>query len=377
MSRSDRPSYEDGTAILFSEATSIVGGVCAVLFSILGTVGNLVTILALSRSALRTHPTTMCLISLAISDLIFSAYNLPLQAHRFFHRGCEFMCLDWHMCKYYPFFFYGNLGVSVLVMALIAIHRVFGVFYGHLLDRVFNQVTILIMILGAWVLAFGTMYFPLTNTWGQLGYEPQIFSCTFVESEGETFMPFMTTVGIGIPLAIISTSYLAIYCKVKTTGRATRRAAKGRNGSSDVFGPHTMAAQTKERERSITITFSLIFISFVICFLPYGFIMVVDPMPPSKLGWLHMITYILSWTSAFVNPVIYCLANKYYLETFKQLFKQLLKSSKPREALESSGSAVSRETEETVQELLKNSLRQTTSFSSRGIKGDLTKIDDI
>ena len=99
MTRGVRPSYEDGTTILFSEATSIIGAVCAVIFSILGTVGNMFTILALIRSTLRTHPTTMCLISLAISDLIFSVYNLPLMAHKFFHRGCEFMCLDWHMCK--------------------------------------------------------------------------------------------------------------------------------------------------------------------------------------------------------------------------------------------------------------------------------------
>ena len=42
--------------------------------------------------------------------------------------------------RYYPFFFFGNIGVSLLIMALIAIHRLFGVFYGHLLDRVFNQV---------------------------------------------------------------------------------------------------------------------------------------------------------------------------------------------------------------------------------------------
>ena len=99
MSGGSRPSYEDGTAILFSEATSLIGAVCAILFAIVGTVGNVLTILALTRSALRTHPTTMCLVSLAISDLIFSAYNLPLLAHRFLHRGCEFMCMDWHWCK--------------------------------------------------------------------------------------------------------------------------------------------------------------------------------------------------------------------------------------------------------------------------------------
>ena len=120
------------------------------------------------------------------------------------------------------------------VMALIAIHRLFGVFFGHLLDCVFNQVnpvfeiivfistyfevSMLFMILGAWVLSFGAMYFPLTETWGQFGYEPQTFSCTIVESKGETFMPLMSTVGIGLPLALIIACYLAIHWKVKSTG---------------------------------------------------------------------------------------------------------------------------------------------------------------
>ena len=67
-------------------------------------------------------------------------------------------------------------------------------------------------------MSFGVMFLPLTETWGQFGYEPQTFSCTIVESEGETFKPFMSTVCIVIPLAVITASYLAIYWKVKSTG---------------------------------------------------------------------------------------------------------------------------------------------------------------
>ena len=93
-------------------------------------------------------------------------------------------------------------------------------------------------------------------------------------------------------------------------GKATRKAAKERGTSGGIFGPHTMVAQTKERERSLTITFSIIFISFIICFLPLCLLTVFDPMPPSKLGWLHMIANILGWTSSFINPIIYCATNK-------------------------------------------------------------------
>ena len=95
----------------------------------------------------------------------------------------------------------------------------------------------------------------------------------------------------------------------------------------EVNGPHSIAAQTKERERSLTLTFALIYLTFLICFLPWGLLTVLDPIPPSHLGWLHMVTYVLSWSSAFVNPVIYCLTNKYYLEAFRQLLRTVVRRS--------------------------------------------------
>ena len=42
--------------------------------------------------------------------------------------------------RYLPFFFYGNIGVSLMLMTLVALHRFFGVFYSDLLNRFFNRV---------------------------------------------------------------------------------------------------------------------------------------------------------------------------------------------------------------------------------------------
>ena len=69
---------------------------------------------------------------------------------------------------------------------------------------------------------------------------------------------------------------------------------------------------------------------------------------------------------------------QYYLETFRQFLAQILQRvGKGKEDLEETETVASMETEETVQELLNNSLRQTTSFSTHGIKGDMTRIEDI
>ena len=143
--------------ILFSETTSLIGALCAVVFSLLGTLGNLFTILALIISKLRCHPTTLCVISLAASDLVFSSFNLPLLAHRFLHRGCKLMCLEQQLCHYFPLSFFGNIGVSLYMMVLIALQRLHGVFYGHLLPDVFSSRNVMIMITVIWIISFGSM----------------------------------------------------------------------------------------------------------------------------------------------------------------------------------------------------------------------------
>ena len=112
-----RPSYEEGTELLFSETTSLVsnppllpsypsyplsthppqlGAMAASLLAIVGSLGNSLTIAALlqvptstpqtkhppPQSRYRSHPTSICLVALSASDLLFCLYNLPLTAHR-------------------------------------------------------------------------------------------------------------------------------------------------------------------------------------------------------------------------------------------------------------------------------------------------------
>lgn len=69
---------------------------------------------------LRKQATTAFVISLCISDLIFSAVNLPLTASRYLN---EAWVLGDSLCKIFPVFFYGNVAVSLLSMVAITINR--------------------------------------------------------------------------------------------------------------------------------------------------------------------------------------------------------------------------------------------------------------
>lgn len=84
-------------------------------------IGNLITVIALMRySRLRRHATTAFVINLCVSDLIFSAVNLPLTSSRYLN---EAWVLGDTLCRLFPLFFYGNVAVSLLSMVGITINR--------------------------------------------------------------------------------------------------------------------------------------------------------------------------------------------------------------------------------------------------------------
>ena len=54
------------------------------------------------------------------------------------------------------------------------------------------------------------------------------------------------------------------------------------NDQQNVSSTYNMREITQRRENNLTLTFSLIFLSFIICFLPYTILDVFDPVPPSR-----------------------------------------------------------------------------------------------
>ncbi len=48
------------------------------------------------------------------------------------------------------------------------------------MDTFFSYWKSMALVAFIWALSLGIMALPLTKTWGQLGYDPQIFSCTIL-----------------------------------------------------------------------------------------------------------------------------------------------------------------------------------------------------
>ena len=78
---------DDSTDYCYSDAESILAGLVAMLQAIAGTMLNLLVIVALLiNTHLRKEYLTPAIISLSVTDLLFSVITLPALAHRYFSR---------------------------------------------------------------------------------------------------------------------------------------------------------------------------------------------------------------------------------------------------------------------------------------------------
>lgn len=305
LGRSSKPSYDDLTLVIIDKTNSNIAAWAAVICGLFGCIGNLLTIIVLLKKAsLRLHSTTPFLLSLALSDLLFSAFNLPLMAVRFFERDWIFRLCT---CQLFPFFFYANISISALSMTAVALNRYIGLFQPHLMDKIFSRINTFLILFFIWGLSFGLMLLPFFRLWGQLGYEPLIFSCTILDYYDKNPLVFLLVVGCGVPMIVITFCYFRILWQVKKTSKNVRELMDEQQVTNV-----TLARQLKKKEAQMTKTTALVWLGFVICFLPSTLIIMFDPMPPSKNAGLHVAGYIIFWCSAFINPLIYIASNKYY-----------------------------------------------------------------
>lgn len=151
------------------------------------------------------------------------------------------------------------------------------------------------------------MTIPLFKIWGQLGYEPLIFSCTIMKRHDESPMTFFLTMGFVLPCIAMTFCYSRIYWKVRQVGNLMRN-QMDQDVTDGVLNRHM-----KRRERAITKTTLWVWLAYVICMMPSTLIMIFDPMPPNKdHPGLHVAGYIVFWCSGFINPVIYIVSNRNY-----------------------------------------------------------------
>ncbi|XP_060537312.1 protein trapped in endoderm-1 [Cylas formicarius] len=299
---------ENIEVVKYPREATIFGAFCAILFCIVGVIGNFVTVLALIRCPkLRVHATTAFVLSLCISDLLFCAVNLPLTAARYIS---ESWLLGDVLCKLFPVLFYGNVAVSVLNMVAITLNRYVLISCYEYYNRFYSTFSIWMQLLCTWGFAFLIMLPPLLGVWGQLGLNASTFSCTVLEKDGKSPKKAIFLVGFALPCVIIILAYSCIYCSVRRSNKKLR---------SHQSNAEKRNSRREKDDSRLTKLMALIFICFLFCFLPLMLVNVFDDNV--KYPVLHVIASILAWASSVVNPFIYAASNRQYRSAYKKLLR--------------------------------------------------------
>ncbi|KAK4030189.1 hypothetical protein OUZ56_023165 [Daphnia magna] len=316
--------------IRYPREASYFAAACAILFVLIGIGGNSLTVAALVRSRkLRSHATTAFVLSLAGSDLLFCAFNLPLTASRYIY---ESWILGDTLCRLFPFFFYGNVAASLFSMVLITINRYILIASPSWYDKIYRRPFIVLMILSSWLFSFLMMTPPLLGIWGDLGLNPATFSCTILPGEdGKSPKKFFFAFGFLIPCLTIIVSYTCIFIKVKQSRRNVMAHSPESNGNRQEEANVPAIKPVKKSKKSssekhqrrddlrLTRMMLIIFCCFLLCFLPLMVVNVADDEKKTKVPVIHVMASILAWASSVINPFIYAFSNRQYRSAYRQL----------------------------------------------------------
>lgn len=151
--------------------------------------------------------------SLCISDLLFCITVLPFAVSRFVDGEWVHNNI---LCNMVPWLRYGNVGVSLLSIAMISVNRYLLIAWPHIYTKVYTKLKVAIFVILCWVISYGLMIPTLLGVWGQFGYDKNLQTCSIKEDEnGRNSKSTVFIVGFALPCIVIVVCYLRIYWVVK------------------------------------------------------------------------------------------------------------------------------------------------------------------
>uniref|UniRef100_W8B2I3 G-protein coupled receptor moody n=1 Tax=Ceratitis capitata TaxID=7213 RepID=W8B2I3_CERCA len=339
----------------FSPLFLIFAGVITFIIMIVGIIGNSLTVVALCKCPKVRNVAAVFIISLCMADLLFCAIVLPFSALRFIEG-------TWthgrFLCKIIPFIQYGNIGVSLLCIAMITINRYIMIAHHASYAKIYRKHWIAAMIIFCWMFSYGMQLPTLLGVWGKFDYDQKLETCSIMnDSHGRSSKTTLFITAFLIPAIVIIACYTKIFWVVRQSELRLKVHSTQQNSipnnlrsvqaptsavveaeqnrvSSNIASDSSISTDTKQdvikkptrikdqremrarrNEWRITKMVLAIFLSFVICYLPITLAKVADKNVEHPN--FHIFSYIMLYLSACINPIIYVIMNKQYRKAYK------------------------------------------------------------
>ncbi|XP_049875136.1 G-protein coupled receptor moody isoform X2 [Pectinophora gossypiella] len=301
----------------FSPGLLTFAAVTTGFIMVIGLFGNLLTVVALLKCPKVRNVAAAFIISLCIADFLFCAMVLPFAISGFWTR-------TWAhgdaLCKLIPFLRYGNVGVSLLSIALITLNRYILIAHYDWYPRVYRKHNIALMIVFSWMFSYGMQVPTLLGIWGKFDYDPQLGTCSIVPDEfGRSAKTALFVIAFIVPALLIFICYARIFWLAHSSEKRMRQHQRSQNSGPGALNTSTDKRSTikdnreskaRRNEWRITKMVLAIFLSFLVCYLPITIAKVADSHVHYPV--FHIAGYLLLYASACVNPIIYVIMNAQY-----------------------------------------------------------------
>lgn len=178
-----------------------------------GTVGNVLTLLALAiRPKLRTR-FNLLIANLTLADLLYCTLLQPFSVDTYLH-------LHWRtgaiFCRIFGLLLFTSNSVSILTLCLIALGRYLLIAHPKLFPQVFSAKGIVLALVGSWVVGV-TSFAPLWNVYVLV---PVVCTCSFDRVRGRPYTTILMGIFFVVGLSSVGVFYCLIHRQVKRAARA-------------------------------------------------------------------------------------------------------------------------------------------------------------
>ena len=303
------------TRFVYSDAESITAGILHTFESIAGIVLNFFVFMAVVRNkGLRKEYFTPFIVSMAISDFIFSAYPVTLIAIGYFIRDMPLP----GGCKNAAFTggFWCCSGVSHVGIAVL---RCFAIYFPRQTDsRIFQYACKLTPIMG-WVISLSLALLTLIRNSGKYGLECKSFKCAYFETDLEgnvtkqrNGMTFWLVLISGIAIVLLN---VASYLQVRKQSKNISMAIKDINLDAGM--------KIIKRERKVGKLVAIISATFIIVYFPITVLVAVDPSASVTKTTLYVAAVILACSIGVFDPLVCIMFQEKYRDEIRKMFNSI------------------------------------------------------
>ncbi|XP_015744697.1 G-protein coupled receptor 84 [Python bivittatus] len=343
-----------------------------IVVTIVGTVGNVLTLLAYASDTKLQTRFNLLIVNLTLADILYCTFLQPFSVdsylHLYWRSGAAF-------CRVFGMLLFVSNSVSILTLCLIAVSRYLLIANTALFDRIFSRLGVILIALGTWVIAT-VSFAPL---WPVYVLVPKVCTCSFHRIRGRPYTTILLGFYFVVGLSCVGIFYFLIHRKVKGAAqalnqyklkKASLKGAHVAGTNSTIPGqyhdldsgvdsagasqhscealpseptsktsippglesssalpvaqpadPSRKRAPCKPKDsnsefRRVTRMCFVVFIFFVVCYIPFLLINIFDAKNRAPTV-LHMIAANLTWLNSCINPVLYAAMNRQFLEAYK------------------------------------------------------------